>query len=424
MTLLRVAPLVLLLCLGVESVRPCAAHAQNPFLQNRGTRTIDSIEFVGNTKTRTYVLERELGFGVGDEYDPEKVSGAWERLEKLDFIAYVEIETVRTPSTVSLVIQVEEDVRFNWGPSVEYSRRHGKALLGQVRLGLNDITGRGDTVDLYFDYWKYRGARLHVANPWILGDARLGVYGSFGVNQHDWLFEPLNGLDVRDWGGEAGVWRDFDPWVQVRVSGGWREVQIRDDGELNELVHDPFVSLVLEHDTRDARYYPTTGAHVRAETRVAGFGDDFETPYTLHDLRASGFVRVPYLRTLGGHVGYRGTSAALPFYERTWFGGPMDLRGLAFGSVEGDESFRATIEVRRPVAVLPLREGRSIGLGAHVFHDWGKAWEQGESFDDRSIRYSYGAGLHFNLNTSNFRFEWARNDDGDVVFVFEDRFTF
>ena len=59
--------LVLLAALGAATATPPVAHAQNPFLQNRGTRTIESIEFVGNTQTRTYVLERELGFATGDE---------------------------------------------------------------------------------------------------------------------------------------------------------------------------------------------------------------------------------------------------------------------------------------------------------------------------------------------------------------------
>ena len=418
--------LVLLAALGAATATPPVAHAQNPFLQNRGTRTIESIEFVGNTQTRTYVLERELGFATGDEYDPEQVSAAWERLESLAFIAYVEIETLRSPNSVSLIIRVEEDVRFNWAPGLEYSRRHGKTWLSQLRVGSNDLTGRGDTIDLAVEYWKFRSARLTLANPWILGNARLGVAASVYAQQHDWLFEPLNGLDVRDWGAELAVWRAIEPWVELRVTGGWREVQVLDGNEnfASATVQDPFVELALEHDTRDARYYPTRGLHLRAATRFAGFGSDFDEQYAVSDLGASGFVPVPYLNTLAGHVGYRAASDPLPFYERTWMGGPMDLRGIEFGSIEGDEAFRASVEIRRAIAVLPLREGRSIGLGVHLFHDWGKAWEQSESFGDRSIHTSYGAGLHFNLNTSNFRFEWARHDDGATVFVFEDHFTF
>lgn len=426
MSLHRIALALLFLAVTAGAVAPSTAHAQNPFLQNRGKRTIESIEITGNTKTRTYVLERELGFAEGDEYDPEQVSAAWERLEALPFIAYVEIETERTPNAVSLVIHVEEDVRFNWAPGLEYSRRHGKTWLGQLRVGSNDLTGRGDTVDLAVEFWKARRAELTVANPWILGDARLGVSANVYVQQFDWLYEPLNGFDVRDWGGAISVWRGFDAWVQARLTGGWREVQVLDAdvAGASGAVQDPFFEIELEHDTRDARYYPTRGLHLRAATRFAGFGDDFENRYAVSDLHASAFVPVPYLNTVGGHVGYRAASDPLPFYERTWMGGPMSVRGIEFGSIEGDEAFRASIEIRRPVAVLPLREGRSIGLGGHVFHDWGKAWEQQESFGDRGIRFSYGAGLHFNLNTSNFRFEWARNDDGDTVFVFEDRFTF
>jgi len=102
----------------------------------------------------------------------------------------------------------------------------------------------------------------------------------------------------------------------------------------------------------------------------------------------------------------------------------MSLRGIDFGTVRGDQSYLATVEWRRPFFVLPLRDGKAIGLGLHVFHDWGQAAPRGVHLTDLQPRWDYGAGVHFNFGARNYRFEWARTDADETVFVFEDRFTF
>jgi hemolysin activation/secretion protein len=81
------------------------------------------------------------------------------------------------------------------------------------------------------------------------------------------------------------------------------------------------------------------------------------------------------------------------------------------------------VEIRRPLFVVPLRAGRSIGLGLHAFSDWGAAWEYDASMSDQRFDNSVGLGAHFNFNTYNYRFEWAHHD-GENFFVFEDHFTF
>ena len=155
-----------------------------------------------------------------------------------------------------------------------------------------------------------------------------------------------------------------------------------------------------------------------------GLNDGIEN-YLTATFGLSNFTTLPRVDVIvASHASYRAANEALPFYERTYLGGPMNLRGLDFGSIVGDQAWRASLELRRPIILLPLREGESIGLGVHVFHDWGAAFAHDAALGDQDTRFSYGGGLHFNFKTRNFRFEWARTDDDETVFVFEDTFHF
>ena len=371
------------------------------------------------------MLERELGFAIGDEYDTERISEAWERLESLPFIAYIEIRTERPgPGEAALVIVVEEDTRFRWAPGVEYSRRHGDGWHGRVNVGLVNLTGRAESLDLSLSAWTRRGARLVWQNPWILGRARLGVYASTYYDAHDWEYDRGGTFDpdarFSDWGFRAGLWRGFDYGLTASAHATWRELELEDAG----VAQDPQLTVALDHDSRDARFYPSKGLVVRSEVTFGGLSDAIDD-YTTATLGVSNFATLPAIDLIvAGHASYRAASTALPFFEQTHLGGPMTVRGVDFGEVFGDEAWRASIELRRPIMILPLREGESIGLGAHAFHDWGAAYAHDATIADQPTRFSFGAGLHFNLLSRNFRFEWARNDEWENHFVFEDTFTF
>jgi outer membrane protein assembly factor BamA len=417
---------------------PGAASAQNPFLQNQGKRTIQAIEFDGHERTKLYVLERELGFRVGDEFDPVELNDAWARLEQLPFIAYVEIETNRPgPGLVELDIHVEEEGIFRWQLGLDYSRRVDPKWYGDLRLRLENTLGRADVLELQLNAWALNQARLRWSNPWILGPTRLGIYADVGAFEHDWVYAPAPDARNREFAVEAGLAREFHPGFHASVAGRWRKASLDDipDGDVQPAfgpgtpidgsevsVDEGAVLVSAGFDNRDSRYYPGRGINARADFVYGAPSGAFEDWNTL-DLTLGAFVPVPLLTTLGGFVTHRTASTSLPWYERTYFGGPDDLRGIAFASRRGDEHLRASVEIRRPLFVVPLRAGRSIGLGLHAFSDWGAAWEYDQSISDQRFDNSFGLGAHFNFNTYNYRFEWAVHD-GESFFVFEDHFTF
>ena len=154
---------------------PCENSA-NPFLQNQGKRTIESIEFTGYERTKLYVLERELRFSVGDDFDPVELNDAWARLEQLPFIAYVEVETNRPrPGVVELVFHVEEEGIFRWMLGLEYSRRVRPSWYGAVHLSLVNTLGRADIHHDRVTRFRVHRVGQHVVqcgNTGVLADRR------------------------------------------------------------------------------------------------------------------------------------------------------------------------------------------------------------------------------------------------------------
>lgn len=255
--------LALLLSLAAQ------AHAQNPFLQRDGGRRIERIEFFGNRQTREYVLRRELGFAEGDAYDSEAIAAAWERLEKLDFIAYVDIqEKSEAGSDVVLVIQVEEDTRLLFAPTLAYDRRHDGYYAG-IHARYRNVRGRAEELELDTAWGFGKGVlhayRLGWNNPWVLRGARLGVGLDGGWQRYDWQYEPF---EYEEASGRLRVWRQLIPFLRATGSFAYRNIQINDSQDPANIpdsdVVEPTLGLDLEFDSRNLRFYPSRGLHFLA----------------------------------------------------------------------------------------------------------------------------------------------------------------
>lgn len=418
---------LLALALLAVCLVPAPARAQNPFLSERGQRTVSEVVFVGHEITKEYVLRREAGVQVGDDYSSTLLPEVRERLDALPFVSYVDIQARPDgPGKMALEIKVIEDSRFRWSTGIRYERRYD-GWIGDVTLGMINLTGRAETLALRMFAWNQRGAELRWSNPHILGPAAIGVGVSAWLERYDWEYDPFL---YTEWGFRGSAWHDFGPWVRVKGAVRWKEIEVDDvdadfatgAGGFGAFVEqETGIRLSAVHDSRDQRHYPSRGLYLSASYQWGDFGGK---DFGITELESRVFYPVAYLGILSGFSSIRLADSSLPFYERTYLGGPMSLRGVDFGRDRGDEAFRATLELRRPVFVLPLRDGKAIGLGVHAFHDWGKVWEDGQSFSDRAPGWDYGAGAHFNFGTRNYRFEWARTDEGEDFFVFEDRFTF
>jgi outer membrane protein insertion porin family len=121
------------------------------YLVDEGPRVyIERIEITGNTKTRDFVIRRELGFAEGDPFNRSMVIRAKNAVEALGFFKQVGIDMQPGSSAdkVRLSIVVVEDSTGDYGATVGYASDQG--ILGEVSITERNFLGRGQYVRAAF----------------------------------------------------------------------------------------------------------------------------------------------------------------------------------------------------------------------------------------------------------------------------------
>jgi len=117
------------------------------YLVDEGPRVyVERIDISGNTKTRDFVIRRELGFAEGDPFNRSMVSRGKKEIEGLGFFKSVAIDLApgSAPDKVNLSITVVEDSTGDYGATVGYASDAG--ILGEVSITERNFLGRGQYV--------------------------------------------------------------------------------------------------------------------------------------------------------------------------------------------------------------------------------------------------------------------------------------
>jgi outer membrane protein insertion porin family len=162
---------------------------------------IESIILKGNTKTKDYVIFRELPFEEGDIFSKTKVIQGLRNLYNLQYFSSVQPET--PPGSVEglmdLVLNVEEGSTANINFGVTFSGGD-YPISGLLKWSENNFLGRGQNVGVNLEISNLRQlVSLSFTEPWMFGKRWLG-----GVNlnfEHavvpnvlqDMMFPTFNG---------------------------------------------------------------------------------------------------------------------------------------------------------------------------------------------------------------------------------------
>ena len=425
----RAARLLAVLGLGavLAVVGPC-------FAQSGVDRVFGPITVQGNSRTSTGLILRELGIREGDPYDSGVVQRAWDHLEDLGYFAYVDLIEAEPDAAgrVALAITVEEEKTLRYYPLIDYDRRF-KYRLG-VMVEEKNLGGRGERLSLEASWLRVHGYRATWTRPSFAGRDWLEFGATAGWEHADFVYRPTkysrwdSQLRLRAWlrgrayveaSGELSGFRQVADLREV-VPGSPPTVWDEPHGERNRFTP----SLTLGLDNRDLEYYPTRGAWLRLTARRE-ITDGFDSYGALTaDLRRyvpMKHQKVLALRAYGRIIS--GSRAPIPIEDRLWWGGPETIRGYRFASLEGEEGWLLSSELRWPLFLMPISpNGHVIGIGVHGFWDAGDAWY--ETGHAHAPLMSWGLGAHLNLSSLNLRFEVARTREGQNVFQFEDHFNF
>jgi outer membrane protein insertion porin family len=403
------------------------------YVVDEGTRAyIERINIRGNTRTRDYVIRRELDINEGDPYNRALIDRAERRIKNLNFFKDVKItnEPGSAPDRVIINIDVVEQSTGDFSVMGGYSTAEGWMV--QTSLSERNLLGTGRFAKASVTYGEYvRAAELDFVEPYFL-DQRIGAGVDLFAKQT--LPNSYFSYGTESIGGtlKFGIPLREDFSVQLRYSLYTQSVQLPalyDD--CNNLQSNPIfwtpafllangqaptpvncleygqaslpirvelgegttitsmVGYGLIYNTLDNNKDPTSGINLNFGQDFAGLGGNSDFMRTSVDFRSyyepvSDLVSIVHLQA-GNILGLGGQSVSMlndfkmgPNLVRGFQPagiGPRDVTNFEFGYGTGDALggtmyWGASLEMQYPLYFLP----KDSGFRGAVFIDSGSEW--------------------------------------------------
>ena len=444
-------------------------RADLQFHVTEGTQTIvDHVLIVGNTRTDSRIIQRELLIQEGKPLGLEDLVESQRRLGALGLFRRIRVEEMSHGAAKSdVLVTVEEAAAttFSYGGGLEAGKRLRKDAQGQAverlefaprgffDVGRRNIGGKNRSADLYtrlglrprdpaegtgksspFGFSEYRVAGTYRepraiglnADLFLTAAAEQGVRSTFNFARKGINVEVARRLapGVRASARYAfGTTRTFDEKLSI-------EDQARIDRVFPKVRLSGFGGAITR-DTRDDVLDPERGTFFSGEGTVAaralggqvGFMKTYTQGFWFRRLPthrrtvlaarlaiglADGFPRsVPSLSLEGQPVSV--TVEDLPASERFFAGGDTTIRGFPLDSVGAPNTITPSGFPRGGNALLlmngELRLSVWRDLGAAFFLDGGNVYDRVSQVDLGELRGSAGFGLRYKSPIGPIRFD-------------------
>ena len=382
------------------------------FVVDPGQRVyVRRINFQGNTKTQDEVLRREMRQAEGAWYSTKDLDRSKTRLQRLDYLESVNVETPAVPGTndqVDVNYTVVERPSGSLMFGVGYGQESGVLLNASVTQ--NNFLGTGNQMSVALNN-SAAGENYSISynNPYYTVD---GVSRGFKLYYRDIDAAEVNTADYvfNNYGFQVSFGFPLNEFDTLVLRPGYDHVRIdttdntpveiidyiaRNGDEFNEYKLDGSWS----RDTRNRAIFPTSGSLNQIIGEIAIPGSDAE----YYKLSYRGIGYYPLARwltwTLSGEVGYGdgyGNADELPFFENFYAGGLRSVRGYKANTLgprySNDEpeggSFK-TVASTQFILPVPFME-KSENVRVAAFFDAGNVFATTGDFDAGELRYSVG----------------------------------
>lgn len=379
---------------------------------------IRKINIEGNTKSKDYVIRRELAFAPGEEFNTVRVEKSRNRLQNMGYFSQVDIRNnpTGTPGYKDIDITVTEQSTGSINVGVGFSSIDsfvGFFSLTQTNFDARNwptFTGGGQRFNLDVRYGdKRRDFSVSLVEPWFLGQ-RLSLGGELFYRD---LYYLSDVYDQQAYGASINLRKPIGENAYVELSYTAQNVKIHNlDEDVSEQIlaeegefFESKFDLTISHDTRDSVFITRSG-HKISLTGTASAGGDV-------DVYGGGIEAAQYFSLPGDLIlSLEGAAKTVnndaPIFERLFLGGANNLRGFDYRDVGpkdengeplgGDVSYYATIELSFPV-IEKIR-------GA-VFYDVGEV-SGGPGTFGGGVNSDVGIGLRlFFLPTGPIRLDYG-----------------
>ncbi|MCL4813295.1 MAG: BamA/TamA family outer membrane protein [Vicinamibacteraceae bacterium] len=416
---------------------------------------VDRIIIVGNRRTSTRTILRELQVESGAPLDPDALTESQRRLAALGLFRRVRVEDVSSPGETSrdVVVTVEEapPTSIGYGAGLEVGRRlrqegdEGTAVertefapRGFFEIGRRNLFGKNRSINLFV-----RGS-LRERDPTGEVSNRVGLneYRVLTVFREPRLFGTTADAEFTAFA-EQAVRSSFNfsrngvtALVSRRMSRQWtlagrytlgstKIFDARYNPDEQPLIDRLFpqvrlsvVSSTSFWDTRDDVLDPTRGALVGVETDVAVSGLGSEVGFVKTLVQGFAYRRLPgtsrVVVAAGARLGLatgfdRTVSRDLPASERFYAGGDTTVRGYALDRLgDGPTIDRNGFPTGGNGLVIlngELRFPVWRSVGGVAFVDAGNVFLRASDIELTRIRTAVGAGLRYKSPVGPIRFD-------------------
>ncbi|MBO9588010.1 outer membrane protein assembly factor BamA [Devosia sp.] len=387
------------------------------YLVDEGARIyVERINITGNTKTRDFVVRRELAFGEGDPFNRSMVIRGRDAIQNLGFFSKVEVTTApgSSPDKVVLNINVTETSTGEYGASAGYSTSDG--ILGEVSLTERNFLGRGQylraaigasqsgrTFDFSFTEPRFMGLKVSAgfdAYHRISDETTSSFYGSQSTGGQLRFGVPITSAL------NAGFFAGYERKVisDVKDNPQYKSALVNDGQEFNKA----FIGYTLTWNGLDDVKSPTEGLYATFTQQYIGWD------HNLLKTEARGRYFLPVLDDSGIVASVRGQAGVVNSLDggsvhavEAFMPGATIIRGFEGRGVgprlQNGEFLGATMyaavsaEIEFPIPALP----ESYGLSGALWAD--AAWIDGlpgtglsaldPASQDTPLRTSIGASL-------------------------------
>ena len=381
--------------------------------------TLQDIVITGNEKTKDFVIERELTFEAGDPVDIKAIDQSLRRLLMLGYFDEIsrEFSQEDDPDKTVLTINLKERKTGAATFGVGYSTAEG--LVGFLQVSDDNFLGRGQMVKANVSLGqKVTSYEFEFYEPYI---TKSGI--SLGTSLYRRISEvktadPDSDEETKSKrtsiGGDLTLGKPLTEFTRGRLTFKLENnTYAHEDGPIGGVPDDSKtrnIGVGLNTNTVDHPFFPTEGYKndVYLELGTTLFGGT--SAYAKLSLEHSRFFEVKdggYVLALRG-MGGRLLGGSLPEADKFRIGGADTLRGYSYGDsslgLVGDNMLVMNAEFRFPI----VEKVQGV-----VFTNWGTTWNQGQSFNMKDLKNSFGIGVRLDTPLGLLRLDYGLGKDAE-----------
>ena len=406
---------------------------------------VEDFKVKGNTKTKDYVITREMKLKKGQPFNSKDARRSMQRIYNLGYFEDVNIKLNpgQAPNAVDVEITVVEMNTGTFGIGAGYSDADG--FLGMISVGDKNFRGTGDKINVR---WEFGGDEDNNKNyefsyqrPWLdsketgLGFSVYDMTNEYADYDHDgdeiarydkqrrgqeltfsrrtnneYVMNYLTLKNREDiYKGEADGYEDDYQYFEgddPDNTGQTAEEKaaLADERQKENFGKTQSIGFTRTFDSRDNVNDPHEGKRNSYSIEWAGLGGDFDFTKYSADFRY--YYRMGASEdVLAVQFGAGYADGTMPLSQRFAVGGSDSLRGYEDDQFKGNSMLKGTIEYRVPL----MKKVQGV-----LFTDAGYAWDKKneDDFDLGLMKYSYGVGLRVNSPLGPLRLDYGIGDDG------------